>query len=257
MIVRHLIERLLGHPARQAFDAPLQPDVRAYVVGDIHGRHDLLMPALARIDGDLAGRAGPSVLVFLGDYVDRGEQSAQVLETLRTLPGECPIPVVTLMGNHERMMLDYLADPVAHGRLWLHNGGLMTLTSFGIADMIDTAGPDDLIAAAAELRAAMPAGTEEWLSGLPLMWRSGNLTCVHAAMDPRAPIDEQADATLIWGHPAFVTTPRRDGIWVAHGHTVVDAPQMASGRIALDTGAYFSGLLTVGVLEDGAFRTLT
>ncbi|MGC1259650.1 MAG: serine/threonine protein phosphatase, partial [Jannaschia helgolandensis] len=67
----------------------------------------------------------------------------------------------------------------------------------------------------------------------------------------------QADTTMIWGHPDFRTTPRRDGIWVAHGHTVVDVPEIADGRIALDTGAHFSGLLTVGVLEEGTFRTLT
>ncbi len=257
MIVRYLIDRLAGRRRGPGFTAPLQPDVRVYAVGDIHGRHDLLMSALARIDGDLAGHDGPSALVFLGDYVDRGAQSAQVLEKLRALPGTSPIPVVTLMGNHERMMLDFLADPLACGRLWLHNGGLTTMASFGIDDTIDTTDPDVLRSAAADLRAALPAGLEIWLSNLPLLWRSGNLVCVHAALDPRLAVAGQADTTMIWGHPDFRTTPRRDGIWVAHGHTVVDVPEMADGRIALDTGAHFSGLLTVGVLEQGTLRTLT
>ena len=256
MIVRYLIDRLAVRRRGPQFSAPLQPDVRVYAVGDIHGRHDLLMSALARIDGDLAGCDGPSALVFLGDYVDRGAQSAQVLEKLRALPGTSPTPVVTLMGNHERMMLDFLADPVSCGRLWLHNGGLTTMASFGIEDT-DISDPDALGSAAADLRAALPAGLEIWLSNLPLLWRSGNLVCVHAALDPRLAVAGQADTTMIWGHPDFRTTPRRDGIWVAHGHTVVDVPEMADGRIALDTGAHFSGLLTVGVLEQGTLRTLT
>ncbi|MFO6465132.1 metallophosphoesterase [Jannaschia sp. KMU-145] len=248
-MLKTLSKRLGRSATGSVFDAALRPDTRTYVVGDIHGRLDLLHGALAFLDGDIAENGPDCEIVFLGDYVDRGETSAGVLALLQGIEAACPVPATVLMGNHERMMLDFMDQPVVAGRRWLVNGGLQTAASFGVAGLTDRAGPKALVAARAAIAEAMPDGMLRWLERLPLMHRSGNLVCVHAGADPDVPIDAQDKETLLWGHRAFTTTPRRDGLWIAHGHHIVETPTVTAGRIAVDTGAYHSGRLTIGILD--------
>lgn len=244
-----IARRLVAHLApRPAFDAPRDVPGRLCVVGDLHGRSDLLDALMVRIEAEVEA---PEELtfVFLGDYVDRGEDSAGVLRRLRAMQDVAGDQLVTLMGNHERMMLDFLSEPVQAGRRWLRNGGLQTLASYGVGGLTDRAGPDTLERAAADLRAAMQAGEADWLAALPMQWRCGNLVCVHAALDPGRPPEAQDETPMLWGHPDFARIARGDGLWVAHGHTVVPEPAAEAGRVALDTGAYFSGRLTAGLFE--------
>src|SRR6056297_3043779 len=95
-----------------------------------------------------------------------------------------------------------------------------------------------------------------WLRARPLSWRSGNVWALHAGADPHQPLDSQGDEVLLWGHPAFRRSPRRDGQWVVHGHTIVEHPHTAEGRIAVDTGAYATGRLSAALIECGAVRFL-
>ncbi|MCK0168470.1 glycosyltransferase [Jannaschia sp. S6380] len=254
MILRRFISRMGARTG--AFDAPFRPAGRIYAVGDVHGRHDLLQLALRHIGQDDARHAVPATLVMLGDYVDRGDGAAEVLSLLRALPEWFRGDVVCLAGNHERMMLDFLADPPRNGPVWLANGGLQTLASFGVG-LGDPGDGAALMAAADALRAAMPDGTADWLDDRPLHWRSGNAIFVHAGLDPAYPLEAQEDATLLWGHAAFDRTSRQDGHWVVHGHTIVPEPLAVEGRIALDTGAWATGRLTVGILGSGAPRYVT
>ncbi|RKF12407.1 serine/threonine protein phosphatase [Roseovarius spongiae] len=234
--------------------APTQP---LYAIGDIHGSSALVEPLLARIDADIveAGHADPH-LVFLGDYVDRGDGSASVLEHLRALQADLPGSVTCLMGNHERMMLDFLDDPAGRGARWLANGGLQTLASFGVGGIGARPSLEDMSDAAEALHAALPAGLEAWLRALPLWWQSGNVVCVHAAMNPEKPPEAQDNRALLWGHRRFFEIPREDGLWVVHGHTITREPTVAGGRIAVDTGAYHSGRLTAAAITEGGCRFL-
>ncbi|HUF55805.1 MAG TPA: metallophosphoesterase [Thermohalobaculum sp.] len=227
------------------FDAPLASAGPVYAVGDVHGRADLLARLLARIDEDRAARGGGEV-VFLGDYIDRGDQSREVLDLVvgRAAGAE---PPVCLMGNHERMLLDFVDEPES-GRRWLRFGGLQTLMSYGVK-VLGQAG--DLTPARDALVEAMGPHLAFLKSRLDLSHRSGNVLFVHAAADPAAEPGNQPEETLLWGAPGFESTPRADGVWVVHGHTVVSSPRAVAGRIAVDTGAYFSGRLTAARI-DGA-----
>lgn len=235
-------------------EAGLAPDAPFVAIGDIHGRADLLGTLLAL----LGAQAGPDwPLVCLGDYVDRGERSAEVLAMLQA--GCWPGPVICLKGNHEAMMLDFLEDPVRVGPFWLRHGGAQTLTSFGIdpPDIRPDCCPDALGAARDQLRAALPPGTEAWLHALPLSYRSGNVLAVHAGADPRAAPDRQEERTLLWGHPEFLRRARRDGVWVVHGHTILDTLCAEGGRIGLDTGAYASDRLSAALITREGCRFVT
>lgn len=239
------------------------PDRPLYVIGDIHGRADLLQELFDLVDADQQATGVEQPLaVFLGDYIDRGHDSRRVLQSLhgmsRSLAAD-PLAegeMICLMGNHERMLLDFLDAPAEAGPRWLRNGGVLTLDSFGIAGVSEEAPPEVLEAARDALAEALEVGHEDglatWLRDMPMIAQSGNVAMAHAACDPGRPIDSQLPATLLWGHPEFMVRPRKDGIWVAHGHTVVSAPTAREGRIALDTGAYFSDRLTAAILAPGA-----
>ncbi|MBT0958249.1 serine/threonine protein phosphatase [Alphaproteobacteria bacterium KMM 3653] len=219
-----------------------QPEVPVQIIGDLHGCIDALDGLSNALDPDIQ-------VVCVGDYVDRGEASAQVLSALMAKTSQASLPWVCLRGNHEEMLINFMDDPAQNGRRWLRHGGLQTLASFRVSGVTETSGETALRAARDALRSAMPDGMEGWLRRLPLTWNSGNLWVVHAAADPEREMTDQEPETLVWGDSAFLRAPRSDGNWVAHGHTVVDVPSAAEGRIAVDTGAYFTGNLTAALCK--------
>jgi serine/threonine protein phosphatase 1 len=235
-----------------AMMAPRAPAERLAVVGDIHGCAALLDRLMARIDA-----AAPDRLVFVGDYVDRGEDSAAVLDRLHGLARSQDGKAVFLKGNHEEMMLRFLDAPTAEAARWLRFGGLQTLASFGIGGL--GANPDEAGAIKARDALARALGPDmlAWLRGLPLSYVSGNVAVVHAAANPAKPIEAQSEQALLWGQPGFLRSPRGDGIWVIHGHVVVDAVQPEAGRIGVDTGAYATGRLSAALLDGDALSVLT
>lgn len=233
----------------------LNPTNGLFVVGDVHGSHDLLQRKISDIDSYLDQHGyNPSMmphLIFVGDYIDRGENSADVLHWLFNLTREVPDHVTCLLGNHERMMLEFLDDPAGRGQRWLRNGGLQTLASYRIGGVHERSDVEALTDASHRLEEALPEGVLKWLHELPLMYRSGNVCVVHAAMDPHLDPEDQSSQAMLWGHNEFLTTPRDDGLWVVHGHTIVREPQIAPSRISIDTGAYHSGRLTAAAIGPG------
>ena len=233
---------------------PPRPDVNLYVVGDVHGRFDLLTSLMKKIDIDKSEQStNDAAVVFVGDLIDRGGQSAEVLKLVREYI-RSDVRNACVMGNHERMMLDFLDRPKENAP-WLTFGGAETLASFGL-DTSENA--VDLSTVRDEFRRAMPDGLENWLRGLPLIWQNGNVAVVHGAADPNRAIDAQTERILLWGNASFNRASRQDGIWVAHGHTIVDPPYFGNGRISVDTGAYLGGPLTAAaVSSQGQVRFLS
>ena len=222
------------------------PDQPLFVVGDIHGEMDLMEAMLERIDEAIGKiQLKNPLLVFVGDLIDRGPHSKDVLLRLMELTTEFPDNVVSLLGNHEQMLLDFIDAPIARHARWMRNGGVQTCESFGLKVPAEIGDP--LIVADA-LMEAMGDELLDWLRVRPLMHRSGNITCVHAAADPNKSMEKQSDRVLIWGHPEFLSSIRKDGQWVAHGHTVFDLPMIGDTRISVDTGANAAGILTCAVL---------
>jgi len=232
-----------------SFTLPLSPEAPFYAIGDVHGCDDLLQNLLQKIDSDrrINGREN-APLVLLGDFVDRGKNSAAVLANIKSQQEARPDKVICLMGNHEKMMLDFLDDPAERGPRWLRYGGVQTLASYGISGVNENSDLDDILEACDALEAALPESMENWIRGLPLIWQSGNICCVHAGMSPTHNPDKQEAHTLLWGHRDFLAVPRNDDVWVIHGHTVVSQATAESGRIAIDTGAYKSGALTAAII---------
>ena len=248
-----------GGPARSINLRPLQvemtPERPFYAIGDVHGCFDPLQAALNRVDDDIeANDIDNPALIFLGDYIDRGPKTAEVLDELITLSLSNPNDVVCLMGNHERMLLDFLDNPLKSGPRWLRFGGVETLESFGIPNVAHDAEQEQLYEACELLWDALPEGTEPWLRNLPLRWSSGNLHCVHAAFDPAKPPRDQESDVMLWGTESFLKAARTDGNWVVHGHTVVEKPIWGQSRISLDTGCYFTGELTAAAFTSNTCR---
>lgn len=231
--------------------APVQPNGPVAVVGDIHGN----LACLDQMIRHLHQRADHMRWVFVGDFVDRGDHSAEVLNRLHQI-GQSRPESVFLLGNHEEMMLDFLAQPIAAGNRWMLHGGLQTMASFGVSGLRPHNDKDSLLAARDHLAAVLSEDLLDWLRSLPRYWASGNLAIVHAGADPFAAINKQPQAAFTWGHPDFRKHPRADGIWVVHGHTIMPAPQVQDGVISIDTGAYAHHRLTAALIADGEVQFL-
>jgi len=236
----HLLDSLLYKIRKKnnnVFDADIQPDERLFVIGDVHGRADLLLKLLEKAPEEVRK-------VFVGDLIDRGEESAEVLSIVHKL---CGSGAVCVMGNHEKMMLDFLNRPEKNFRTWMRYGGFQTLQSFGVLLNKMEIDANNFEGIKEQLCEALPNDMESWLRNLPTHWSSGNVHIVHAAADPEVAMDRQNNQVLYQGCPNFFHKARKDSQWIVHGHTIVDHAVVEAGRIAVDTGAYLSERLT-GVL---------
>lgn len=238
-------------------EARLPPGLRIYAIGDIHGRADLLDRLYGLIEADLAAAPPPGrcLVLYLGDYVDRGPDSAGVLDRLcrpRQRGGLAGIETLALLGNHEAMLLEFLDAPYG-ASLWLANGGDATLNSYRVRV---PASFDELLLTQRALLRALPRQHHEFLSGLPLQARFGDYLFVHAGIRPGLPLDRQSREHMIWIRDLFLDSEADHGAIVVHGHTIVHAVEWRPNRIGIDTGAYTTGHLTALVLEDGERRLL-
>ncbi len=217
-----------------------------YAIGDIHGQNAELDAALMRIEAD----GGPqAAIVFLGDYVDRGPDSRAVLQTL--IDGQADgRPWVTLMGNHDRYMRNFLnGSGIQHPEHleWAdpRMGGQVTLASYGV-DTDARRHPDDI---RADALAAVPQAHVDFLDGLALMHVTSDQIFVHAGIRPGVPLDRQTEHDLIWIRDGFLEETGDFGRLVVHGHTALKAPQHYGNRLNLDSGAGHGRPLTAALIR--------
>ncbi|MFD1160150.1 metallophosphoesterase [Roseovarius aestuarii] len=229
------------------FTAPIAPDRSFVVIGDVHGCDDLLVQLLDQ----LSKRVPDLPYVCVGDYVDRGPDSAAVLRRLMTMTANDPESMICLKGNHEAMMLDFIDMPIECGPVWLANGGDKTLESFGISAPSDRRDAPALISARDALVENAEPELVYWLRALPLIWQNGNVAVTHAGGDPSRPLEPRRGHGLLWGHPDFLRKQRGDGLWMTHGHFIVPQPEVTGGRIAIDTGAFSTGMLSAAIIRPG------
>jgi len=215
-----------------------------YAIGDIHGRADLLDDLLSRIadDAESVPQARYKTLIFLGDYIDRGPASSEVVETLLFgLPAG--FDARFLKGNHEAMLLGFL-DGTAHLMHWLQNGGDATLESYGV----DVCEIDTVSERAERLRRlfakALPRAHRVFFDSLELMIELGDYLFVHAGIRPGKPLNQQDPQDLLWIREDFGSYREDFGRLVVHGHTSGPEPIVRPNRIGIDTHAWFSGRLT-------------
>jgi serine/threonine protein phosphatase 1 len=220
--------------------------VRLYAVGDVHGRADLLEAMLARIDEHRAVRPAIQVVeVFLGDYVDRGQQSRQVIDLL--VARAARRPAIHLRGNHESCLLEFLENPPSLAE-WRQCGGLTTLVSYGLTPSMKP-DHDETARLAAGLAQALPDRHRDFLAGLQLSYQCGDYFFVHAGVRPGIPLADQREEDMLWIRDEFLVHEESFGKMIVHGHTPVIEPDIRANRINIDTGAYATGRLTCLVLE--------
>jgi serine/threonine protein phosphatase 1 len=227
---------------------------RAYVIGDVHGRLDLLERLLAEIERDLVERPSrKALLVFLGDLIDRGPHSAQVIERLRTygVPG---LRTVFLLGNHEEVLLRILAGDAALITQWRWFGGAECLESYGVEPSA-IAQLDDQAALEA-VRAAIPKEHAEFIGSFVDTCGFGDYLFVHAGIRPGVLVEEQVQSDLRWIREPFLLDDTDHGCVVVHGHTISEEIDERQNRIGIDTGAYRTGVLTALVIEGEQRRYL-
>lgn len=245
-MIRKLLRRLSANvSAERNHVGP--PGKRLYAVGDIHGRLDLLDELLDQIERDIRNRpVKVAALVFLGDLIDRGPESAAVIERLRTLR-DFPAKLLFLQGNHEEVMLRVLEGEAGLAYDWLSFGGDACVQSYGVSDTVLQAMDEERIALT--LRKAIPPAHIEFLKSFGDTFRFGDYLCVHAGIRPGVAIEEQQPHDLRWIRQPFLSDGHDHGCMVIHGHTITDGVDLRSNRIGIDTGAYRTGMLTAAVVE--------
>ena len=234
-----------GFRATEWMHAPgsLPPGIRVFAFGDIHGRSDLLQRHLDRLSAD----GPPGTCVFLGDIIDRGPDTAGVIDTiLGGLPDG--FDTVSLLGNHEMMMLDFLDNP-ADAASWLVNGGAAVLESYGI----DPIGPKGALRD--RLQDVLPAAHRAYLQSLRTHFAVGEYYFVHAGVNPETPLEDQLFHDKLWIRTPFSDIDADLEKVVVHGHTIYRRPVVHGRRIGIDTGACLAdGALTCLSLEADRMR---
>ena len=223
------------------------PGYRAYVVGDVHGRLDLLEELLAKIHSELNCRpTTKTLLVFVGDLIDRGPSSAHVVERLRTYRRE-GVQTVFLLGNHEEVLLRILGGEAQLIGKWRWFGGSECLQSYGVdASQLSHLSDSEALAL---VRRAIPKDHVRFLESFVDSCRFGNYLFVHAGIRPGIALDQQSQSDLRWIRDPFLFDGSDHGFVVVHGHTITSVVDEQPNRIGIDTGAYRTGVLTALAIE--------
>lgn len=227
-----------------------------YAIGDIHGCFDALLALEAKIlaDARQSGVRDP-LLIYLGDYIDRGPDSKAVLSHIARQDQDDGIERIALCGNHDDTFLRFIRDP-ANNAAWMNVGGDATLRSYGLGELAHLRHPEDLAAIGPMLYAAIPNEHITLLENLPVMATIGTCVFVHAGIRPGIAIEDQTDRDLLWIREPFLSEGPRLPINVIHGHTAGAEAVFGPRRICIDTGCYKTGRLTALKATPGGARLL-
>jgi serine/threonine protein phosphatase 1 len=219
-----------------------------YAVGDIHGRLDLLEQMHEKIEADAArAEVSRKVLIYLGDYVDRGPDSRGVVDLLIREP-LAGLETVHLIGNHEDFLLSFLEDP-QRARVWFMNGGDATLRSYGVEPSAVNRSENFADGLRDSFLERLPASHLDFFNALSLSHEEGGYLFVHAGVRPGVALEHQAPEDLVWIRDEFLSSKAHHGRVIVHGHSAMRAPKSLANRIGIDTGAVYGGKLTSVVLE--------
>lgn len=243
MVFNHTLLAKNGRAAEPSVPA----GYRVYAIGDIHGRLDLLNDTVSRIEADIDERQpAQNIIVFLGDLIDRGPASAEVVERLRTYRRD-GVRTVFLSGNHEEVLLRLLRGESRYLRDWLTFGGAECARSYGIRS--SALRQMDAGQAVALLRQKIPDSHRNFFQSFVDTFRIGSYLFVHAGVRPGVPLSEQTQSDLRWIRGPFLENNSDHGFIVVHGHTIAGEIDIRDNRIGIDTGAYRTGVLTTMGLE--------
>lgn len=244
-----MFSKLFSLSRREKHTPEVPQGSRVYVIGDIHGRADLLEILHGLVLEDARQNAAERrVIIYLGDYVDRGLNTREVIATLLGPPPD-GFERVCLKGNHEAMMLDFLDDAAA-GPGWMELGGKATLLSYAVGVEGGFTASEGMKKAQAQLLNNLPKAHLAFLRQLPLTHVEGDYLFVHAGIRPGVAIEEQVEEDLIWIREPFLSSTAEHGKIVVHGHTIAGGkPDVTERRIGIDTAAYATGALTCLVLS--------
>lgn len=249
-----MLGNLLNRLRRGQIEARAPDGLRIYAVGDIHGRVDLLRILHHLIAKDGNGWSGDRLIVYLGDYVDRGLDSRGVIDFLLDEHPE-DLPFVALRGNHEEMMLRFL-DDISVGARWIEYGGAATLLSYGISLSGPRSDERVLVETQSGLLEKVPSRHIDFMLGSRLYHRAGDYLFVHAGIRPGEPLEAQVADDFLWIRGEFLRSSIDHGYVVVHGHSISRKVDFRPNRIGIDTGAYATGILTCLVLEGDKRRLL-
>lgn len=241
----------LFRPKTKTKGAPSTDGRLVYAIGDIHGRADALEGLIDIIKDDmgLSARSAPPLLIFLGDYVDRGPKSKDVVDIIIKLQTNPSFEVVVLKGNHEEAILRFMQEP-DFGPVWADYGGLATLASYGINPPLGRTDQAAWNSASEQLSQLMPKAHFDFYRRLDLMTTVGDYAFVHAGVRPGVPLSDQTERDLLWIRDDFLSATGKFEKIIVHGHTPTEDPQKTKSRIGIDTGAYATGVLTAVRLDD-------
>lgn len=228
--------------------AEVPPGTRIYAVGDIHGSIEPLRHLHHLIQEDARRhRAARKLVVYLGDYIDRGMNPRGVIDLLLKEPLH-GLKQVFLMGNHEAGLLRFLYNG-SMGLAWLAYGGVSTVYSYGVRPPTAPADDGELRRVRRELARKIPRTHVEFLAQLEPLHVEGDYVFVHAGLRPGIPLEQQSVRDLLWIRNEFLHCEEHFGKVVIHGHSITAIPDIRHNRIGIDTGAFASGRLTCLVLE--------
>ncbi len=252
---KFLVQSLFNWRREPQRIAPPQvpPGQRLYCVGDIHGRDDLLEQLHEQIETDSANHHGPKQIIYLGDYIDRGPASRQVVDRLISNTPRSFEPIF-LRGNHEQALLDFLQDAMRMGA-WLNWGGRETLNSYGIP-LPANLGPEHMELLSRQLAERLPAKHLQFYDALRPDHTCGDYFFVHAGIRPGVALHKQELGDKLWIREDFTRSQEQHPAVVVHGHSITSVAELLPNRIGIDTGAFYTGVLTALVLEEKSQRLL-
>ena len=227
--------------------------MRIYAIGDIHGRLDLLDQLMARVEDDISSRpAIRPVLVFLGDYIDRGPSSRETIDRLVALAETSES--IFLKGNHEQIAISCLRDRGLFER-WMRLGGLETLISYGVTPE-GFSDERQIVRLQAAFHDALPQSHFRFFRDLQNSFACGDFFFAHAGVRPGVELSRQKESDLLWIRQEFLASNEDFGKIVVHGHTPAHDVEIGVNRINIDTGAFATGRLTCLVIDETALSVI-